>query len=200
MSRIYLSSDIHFVAKDIFEDIQHYKKSFKTIFITTGAETHKDHSWVDANRNGMKEAGFDLFDYTLTGKTPKDIESDLKDVDIVHVNGGNCHKIVTEAKNSGFESWIKQALERGVIYTGSSGGSISAAPDISRIYRDDTEGPMGLDLVPMLIIPHWGLPERHNLYLDDRLSKIFADNHFLVPLRDNQYLKIEDGLVSFRSV
>lgn len=200
MNKIYLSSDIHFVAKSIMSDIKSYKKSYKTAFITTGAEEMENTKWIDDNRQGMVDAGFELFDYTLTGKTPEQINKDLEKADIIHVNGGRCKRIVEKAKKSGFDKWIKKAIENGVVFTGSSGGSIAAAPDVSSIYRQEDEFPIGLDLVPILIVPHWGRLDRPKLYLEERLPKIYDEKHKLVMLNDAQFIKFEDERMKFVDV
>jgi peptidase E len=197
MKKLYLSSEIHYAAKNIMEDIKQYKNSFITAFIITCTELMDDPEWVNENRQGMKEAGFEVFDYTLTGKTSDGIAKDLKKADIIHVNGGSCVRIVKEAKKSGFDKWIKRALDKGVIYTGSSGGSIATAPDVSSIYREKREYPMGLNLAPFMIIPHWGRPDRHDLHLKERLPKIIEEKHKLVLLNDTQYIKVEGEQFEF---
>jgi dipeptidase E len=192
------------VASQVYADIKAHKESaptsYKTAFITTGAEEKRSPIWVDDNRKGLQEAGFDTFDYTLTGKTPEDIARDLKDVGIIHVNGGSCHWIVKQARSSGFDVWIKQAISRGVIYIGSSGGSIATAPDISNIYRTNEEYPMGLGIAPVHIVPHWNRADRLVKNLEDRLPKLAAEQHKLVLLNDNQFLKIAGGSIQFFDV
>lgn len=199
MQKLYLSSDIHYVAESIINDIKKYKNSFVTAFITTGAELEDNPKWVDDNRNGMIKAGFNTFDYTLTNKTIEDIESDLGKVDIIHVNGGDCKRIIEKARESGFDKWIIKALEKGIIYTGSSGGSIATAPDISGIYRPK-DSPMGLNLQPILIIPHWSRPDRTDLHLKERLPKLINEKHKTVLLNDYQYLMIEGKKFEFIDV
>jgi peptidase E len=197
MNVLYLSSDIHFVAKHIMKDIRKYKSSFVTAFITTGSELQDNPKWIYDNRQGMLEAGFKVFDYTITNKKLDEIKKDLGNVDIIHINGGSCKRIVQKARESGFDKWIKIALNKGVIYTGSSGGSIAAAPDISSIYRFKKEYPMGLNLSPLMIIPHWGRPDRIDLNLKERLPQIIKEKHKLVMLNDFQYIKIEGDKLEF---
>ena len=55
----------------------------------------------------MVNAGFDLFDYTITNKNFNDFEQDLKDIDIIHLNGGNAFYLLLQSKKSGFDKWIK---------------------------------------------------------------------------------------------
>ena len=71
MKRMFLTSDIHFVAKDIAAKLPQPVGDLKTVFINTAAEPDEEEGvaadWVKLNRNGLVDAGFNLFDYTLTG-------------------------------------------------------------------------------------------------------------------------------------
>jgi len=129
MKRLYLASSIDKTAKGIAENIG--KKNLKLAFITTAAEVEKPpFDWLENDRNGLVQAGFDLFDYTITGKTKKDFDKDLDGVDVIHVNGGNTFYLLQQSRKTGFYSWIMNAVNKGKIYSGSSAGSIIAGPTI----------------------------------------------------------------------
>lgn len=90
MGKIFLAASINFVAKDIAKHIGKPPGELKTAFIPTAAEVEKgDLEWLENGRKGLVDAGFDLFDYSITGKNLKEIEKDLGDADVIHVNGGN---------------------------------------------------------------------------------------------------------------
>lgn len=106
MKRLYLASSIDKTADSIAKDIG--KKNLKLAFITTASEVEEgDKDWLENDRQGLKKAGFDLFDYTITRKSFRNIDKDLGKADVVHINGGNTFYLSLQAKKSGFDKWIK---------------------------------------------------------------------------------------------
>lgn len=180
----------------------------KLVFITTAAEAEQgDMTWVDNDRNGLKEAGFDMFDYTITGKNYSQIKKDLKDVDVVHVNGGNTFYLLLQARKSGFDQWIVETVDQGKIYIGSSAGSIIASPDIgitakleTEIYEKQLGDFKGFGLTDILILPHWGSDVFRDLYLNQRLDLAYKPENKIVLLNDYQYLKITEDNMKFVDV
>ncbi len=197
MKRIFLSASINFTAKAIAKEIGDVKK-LKTAFINTAAEPKKekeDPSWLDDDRQGLVDAGFNLFDYTITGKSPKDIEKDLGGCDIIHVNGGNTFYLLLQAKKSGFDKFIKKFVEKGGLYIGSSAGSIIASPDIgvtrhleTKQYEQELENTKGFGLVDFLIFPHWGSEHFKERYLNHRLNIAYNNDNKIILLTDYQYV------------
>ena len=199
--RLYLASSIDVTAKSIAHAIGNVS-TLKTVFITTAAEGETgDKNWLDDDRNGMIKAGFKLFDYTITGKSPRDIERDLKDIDIIHINGGNPFYLLLKARESGFDKWIKKAIKNGKIYIGSSAGSIIASPNIGitkildiPIYQKKLRTFTSFGLVDFITLPHWGNTSFKNLYLNQRLSNAYKPENKIILLNDFQYMKVEDNL------
>src|SRR3989338_6046880 len=163
MKRLFLSSSIDQTAGNIAREIGSSKK-LKTAFITTAVEAvhSKDLSWFENDRQGLIDAGFNLFDYTITDKKPEQIEKDLGDCDVIHVDGGNVFYLLLQAQKSGFDKFIKKFVEKGGIYIGSSAGSIIASPNISvarkKKYEDFADKLKSFDsfsLVDFIVFPHW---------------------------------------------
>lgn len=195
MNRLYLASSIDKTAKSISKDIG--KKNLKLAFITTASEAEKPpFDWLENDRKGLINAGFDLFDYTITNKKVKDFDNDLGDVDIVHVNGGNTFYLLLQSRKSGFDEWIIEMVEKGKIYTSSSAGSIIAGvkcPDYLLTKKElktlDTK--QGFNLVNFITVPHWGSSDFKDLYLDERLEIAYKDDQVpMILLTDNQYIKV----------
>jgi len=200
MKRLYLASSIDLTAKSIAKDIGKDPRKLKLVFISTAAEVEKgDMDWLKNDRNGLINAGFDLFEYTITNKSPKDIKEDLKNVDIVHVNGGNTFYLLLQARKSGFDKWIRKAVNSGKIYIGSSAGSIIASPNIeisrkieTKIYKKELKTFKGFQLVDFIILPHWGSELCKDLYLKQRLDIAYKPENKIILLNDYQYVKVED--------
>ncbi len=193
MKNLYLTSEVYFVADHIAADIGS-PESRKLVFIITGAEPEGiNQDWVEKDRQGLIDAGFQVTDYTITGKSPDQIKNDLEQYDIIHVNGGKAYHILQQAEKSGFDKWIVEAIERGKIYMGSSGGSISADIDIASYYKNGDTKKWGFGLVDLTIIPHWGRPDRKELNIQERLPQLFDQDHKIILLSDYEYVKVIDN-------
>lgn len=202
MKKLYLASSVDVTAVGIAKDIGKDPKKLKLAFISTAAEPEKGNKdWLDNDRNGLIGAGFDLFDYTITNKTVRDFQNDLQDVDIIHVNGGNTFYLLLEARKSGFDKWIKNFVENGKIYTGSSAGSIIAAPNIgplrileTKIYERKLKTYNSFGLVDFIIFPHWGSKDFKNSYLNHRVDFAYKPENKIILLNDRQYVKVENSM------
>jgi dipeptidase E len=198
MKKLFLASSINCVAQDIAEKITN-PAELKLAFINTAAEVEQgDREWLENDRQGLINAGFNLFDYTLTNKTFEQIAADLSDADIVHLNGGNTFYLLLQARKSGFDQWITQAVASGKIYSGSSAGAIICAPDIeitklleAKIYQDQLKNLNGFNLVDFITLPHWGSDFFKELYLNQRLKQAYNTEHKIILLNDNQYVQVE---------
>ncbi len=203
MKRLFLASSINLTAKDIAKQIGKDPKSLRTAFISTAAEPEdpNDMEWLKNDRNGLIEAGFDLFDYTITNKTSKQIKEDLKDCKVIHVNGGNTFYLLLQARKSGFDKFIKKFVEEGGIYIGSSAGSIIASPNISirleedvKEYEDELKTFEAFNLVNFITYPHWASEFFKERYFDHRLEDAYITGNKIILLTDTQYVLVEDDM------
>jgi dipeptidase E len=85
----------------------------------------------------------------------------LSNVDVIFVSGGNVFYLL--ARKNGFNIVVKDLIEKGIIYIGSSAGSCNAGPNIKPIeLLDEPEKAKDLDrteafnLVDFVILPHFG--------------------------------------------
>jgi dipeptidase E len=198
MKKLFLSSSVNFVAKDIASRVKD-AGSLKGVFIPTAAEVEDgDLQWLKDDRQGLVDAGFNLFDYTITGKRYDEIEKDLRDVDFIHVNGGNTFYLLLQARKSGFDKFVRKAVKDGKIYSGSSAGSIIASPNIeiantieSKTYEKELGSFEGFGITDVITFPHWGSDSFKDLYLNHRLDMTYKKGNKIILLNDDQYLLVE---------
>ncbi|MBI4163225.1 MAG: Type 1 glutamine amidotransferase-like domain-containing protein [Candidatus Aenigmarchaeota archaeon] len=203
MKRLFLASSIDQTAKDIVGKIGKNTKKLKAAFMTTAVEAvhSKDLTWFENNRQGLINAGFDLFDYTITGKKPEHIERDLGDCDVIHVNGGNVFYLLLQAQKSGFDNFIKNFVAKGGIYIGSSAGSIIASPNIGIARKRKHEDFVaklktfeGFGLVDFIVFPHWASDNYREDFFNERLKASYVTGNKIILLTDSQYVLVEDGM------
>jgi dipeptidase E len=91
----------------------------------------------------------------------------LDQTDVVFVAGGNTFFLLQEMRKGGFAELIHDYIHKGMIYIGSSAGSVVAGPTVRLVngLDDPTDAPelqdfAGLGLIDIAILPHWGSPKR----------------------------------------
>ncbi|MEK9134955.1 MAG: Type 1 glutamine amidotransferase-like domain-containing protein [Patescibacteria group bacterium] len=162
MRELFLTSDVNTVAEDIRQKIDQRNSNLRTAFITTPIEKEEgDLDWHEQNKASMINAGFDIFEYTITGKSLEDLRRDLKNVDIVYVEGGSLVYMMNQVRLSGFDVFIREFIENGGKYIGTSTGSFIMAEDTApglslETYLEDNFNAKGIGLVNFLVMPHWG--------------------------------------------
>ena len=164
MIELFLTSEVNIVARDISKKINTKSGKKRTAYITTPIEKgheQDDLAWHKQNKKSMTEAGFEIFEYTITGKNLEDLKKDLGGVDVVYVEGGSLVHMMNQTRLSGFDVFIRQFVENGGIYIGTSTGSFIAAEDTApglslENYFEENFDTRGIGLVNFLVMPHWG--------------------------------------------
>lgn len=201
MKRLYLTSSVSFVAERLEKDLQPKAPNNKMVFITTATEDEEhDATWIIKDKDSLISAGFDVFEYTITGKKENEIREDLKDVNFIYVEGGNTFYLLEKAQQSGFINVIRDfVLKEEKVYIGTSAGSIIAGRDTyPTLILDDVslapnlKGYEGFGLVDFTVLPHWGSDKFKDLYLNHRLEHSYNGKSELILLRDNQYIEVKD--------
>lgn len=197
MKQMYLASSVETSASHIAAKIGSKLKSMKVAFIDTAAENDNDIDWMLADKKAMKLAGFNFFDYSITDKNLDQLNSDLGDCDLIHVNGGDTYYLLYQFRKTGFDKFITKQVNNGVIYTGSSAGSIICAPDVeimkiieSEAWYKKLQSFKGLGLVDFITFPHWGSDDFRNLYLNRRLDLVYKPENKIILLNDFQYVQV----------
>ena len=205
MNRLILTSE---ACESLVKFKSFLKKGMRVAFITTAADPYEDKSFVENDRDKLIELGLKVVDYDMKKKNKSKLLSDLRDFNVIFVSGGNTFYLLEKMRESGFDKIIKQLLSNGIIYIGSSAGTIIAGPDIYPTYRLDNaelapklNGYKGFSLVNFCIFPHWGSEHFRGLYLNKRLEHAYYDKQVpLVALTDSQYVWMKDKLMEIIDV
>lgn len=168
-------------------------KKMTVAFIPTAADPEKDRWFVDKAREELKGMGFAVLDIDLKEYNYESLLKKLSSADIIYVNGGNTYYLLYWIRKSGFDKVIRELLERGKIYVGSSAGSIVAGPDIGLagwepggdVNDVKLEDLAGIGMVSFAISPHFQVDSLEKL--EKRRQKFF---HEVVALSDGQAVKV----------
>lgn len=201
MKKLFLAASIESTAPALAQYIDKPPQSTRLLFIPTAAEGEKgDKQWLEDDRNGLAQQGYQMIEFTITDKTEREVREVAEGVDVVFVNGGNMFYLLKQARQCNLRAVVEELLARGGIYGGSSAGSIIAGPDTYPAYKiesmekvKDLDSYEGMGLVDFTILPHWGSPLFRDLYLNRRLEHAYTTKNKLILLADKQYVWVENG-------
>ncbi len=204
MTHLFLTSSVGIpgVGESIRASLGHHKK-LKTFFITTPVEGDSDQSdlsWVDEDRLGLNKNDFLTFDYTITGKSLSQIKSDLSDIEVLYISGGNEFYLKEKSNESGFEEFVHAFVEKGGVYIGTSCGSIIAGSDMSPIQQlsdlatlSNPVDTRGFGLVDFTILPHWGSDNFKERWLSkESFDLMYKTKSPLIALNNYEYVEVID--------
>ncbi|MCX6807706.1 MAG: Type 1 glutamine amidotransferase-like domain-containing protein [Patescibacteria group bacterium] len=144
----------------------------KIAYITTASKKVGDASYIDSHRKKMNELNFIYTEIDITGKNANELRELLSKYDIVMVEGGNTFYLLKAVRESGFEKVIKDLIQNGIVYIGSSAGSYIACPSIitatwsnHNFDKCGVKDLTAMNLVPFLIKAHYA-PDMQSMLLE----------------------------------
>lgn len=156
-------------------------ENVKVLYITTAidGEDNTDTSWIDEEFKTILDLGIkkeNIKEYKM------DYEIDLSLYDMIYMIGGNTIYLLKKIRDTKFDIKLKEAIDNGVIYVGSSAGSIIFGNTIELALSYDKNDVnlvdfTGLKLIDGIIVPHANrkqefIAEKRGQYND----KIYAIN------------------------
>lgn len=198
MKQLFLTSEVAGVARDIGCKIYTATGGLVTAYITTPIERGHDGddlAWHHGNRSALQQAGFQTFDYTITGKRYEQICEDLAGVDVIYVEGGSLVFMLNQARITGFDRFLRDFVARGGVYIGTSTGSFIAAEDTApglslEFYLEDGFDSKGIGLVNFLVMPHWGTDTFREAYKNVPVAAYEMKVPMII-LNDRQYVWVQ---------
>lgn len=161
-----------------------------------------NHRWVLDDLNRVAETlGGTFRIVNLLALNPKQIEAELRVVDVVFVSGGHTDYLMSVFEASGLAAMLPKLLNN-LVYVGSSAGSMILGRRISteayqRIYGED--GTYGvskyLEIVNFAMKPHLGSTFFPNTRLPNLQEVADTFDGVMYALPDNSALIVEDGHV-----
>ena len=159
--RLYLAS---YATITMGKIVKHEGRDFvgrKAIFIPTAGDPYDNKDFVEADKIALKKYGLDVAEMDVKNKNEEEIREMIDGADIVLVAGGDTFYLMEKLKESGAGKIIKEFVARGVIYIGSSAGSIICCPTIegAEEFDDPNLAPKldsfdGMGIFRDVIIPH----------------------------------------------
>lgn len=144
--------------------IKHEGRDFvrkKAIFIPTAGDPYDNKDFIKADKNALEKYGLDVVKIDVKNKDEEEIRKAIDGADVVLVAGGDTFYLMEKLKESGADKVIKEFIEKGGVYIGSSAGSIVCCPTIegAEEFDDPSLAPEldnfdGMGVFKDVIIPH----------------------------------------------
>jgi len=170
----------------------------RVAFIATAADTYEDKWFVDDDREALRNKGLEVVEFDIKDYKQEELYDKLIGFDIMFFSGGNSYYLLEKMRESGFDKIVRRLLDEGVVYVGSSAGSIVACPNIGFVGPMDhpEEAPNlesfeGLGLVDFYLLPHFGREKYSDVH-----KQILGESHDkeIVTVRDDEVVVVdEDG-------
>lgn len=197
MKKLFLASFAS-VSLDLIRDmLPKPADQLKAAFIPTAGNIYENKDFVYADRDALIKMGMSVIEVDLKTTTGAELEKALSNIDVLLVAGGNTFYLLDQVKKSGFDVLVKQLVEKGVIYIGSSAGSILCCPTIVGATRfdDPKDAPdlsdyTGLSLVDFILIPH-AHKGKYKTRIQQTTEEMVNLGYKVITLTDNQAISVE---------
>ena len=199
---LFLSSNSTFILLEGLKILSKPLDKLNLVWVTTASKGVDDKTYLEKHKQLMGRLRIQYEELDIEGKSPDDLREILQNKDAVFVDGGNTFYLLKAIKESGFEAVLKDLLQKGLVYFGSSAGAYIACPTIEtsrwKVSEKDIKEDYGMtdltamSLVPFLLKVHY-TPEQK----DFLKTKITETSRKVKILADNQAFLVKDEQVIF---
>ncbi len=200
MAKIILASDITFLMKHGYALTGIPKSEVRIGYVNTAAQVSRNNTAFFENIKAILRAeGYQIDEIDIVGKSQEELRDFFQDKNIIQVDGGSTFYLLKAIRDTGFADVLKELLDQGKIYIGTSAGSYVMCPTIEvSTWSDDGKDRYGLtdftalNYVPFILKAHYK-DEFENLMRE----KMKTSKYPLRILRDGQGVLAEDGKHTF---
>lgn len=199
MKKLLLVSNGKMLEQTGFKMLFKNLKDIRLAYITTASKGVRNLDYLKWHKDAMDKLGINYEEINIEGKNENELRNILKGKNAVHVEGGNTFYLLRAARESGFDKVIRDLVEKGLVYIGTSAGSYIACPSIEMAtWKPKQKDRFGvtdftaLNLVPFLTFAHY-TPEFKDI-VQEKIS------HLKYPIRilkDGQGILVEGDEYKF---
>ena len=147
----------------------------------------------------IEENGYNLDSFDIEDKSEEEIRNFFKDKNIIQVEGGNTFYLLKAIRETGFSKILKEFLEEGKVYIGTSAGAYIMCPSIEvSNWNPDGKDKFGLtDFTALNYVP-FVLKVHYKEEQEERVREGIKTLKYPIRiLRDEQGIIAEDGKFTF---
>ena len=197
--KLILASDLSFLLKYGYELTGISKSEMKIGYVTTASKATRDKTFFEKVENTILENEYSFEKFDIEGKSKDEMLNFFKNKNVIHVEGGNTFYLLKAIRESGFAEVLKELLNEGKIYIGTSAGAYIMCPTIEVAnWNENGRDRFGLtdfsalNYVPFVLKVHYK-DEAENLVKE----KMKTLKYPLRILRDGQGILVEDDKFTF---
>lgn len=200
--RLILASDLSFLLKYGYKLTGISKDKMKIGYVTTaslGARTEFNQKL----KNIIKENGYSFEEIDIERKSPKELKEFFKDKNVIHIEGGNTFYLLRAIKETGFDTILKELINEGKVYIGTSAGAYVMCPSIVvSDWNDETVERFGvtdftaLNYVPFVLKVHY--KDETKEFVKEKMKdlkyplRILQDGQGIL-VKNDKYIFVGDG-------
>lgn len=196
--KLILASDLTFLMKYGYNLTGIPKSQMKIGYVTTASKGART-TFNQELKKKIRSNGYPLEEIDIEGKSNGQLRDFFKDKNIIHIEGGNTFYLLRAIRETGFDKVLKELLNEGKVYIGTSAGACIMCPSIevsdwsdNTVDRFNVTDFTALNYVPFVLKVHYK-DEAEELVKD----KIKTLKYPLRILRDGQGILVEMDKYTF---
>ncbi len=201
--RVFLAS--YFTeAKELFlEYVRDLGDDRRVTFIPTAAnpDAYKGHVFSDLKT--LEDCGFQASTLDISAADAETVAREINSRPFVFVSGGNTFYLLQEMKKKGVDALLRDYIDRGGAYLGSSAGSVVMARDIGYVAKMDDASAApelkdfrGIGYVDFYVLPHYRSEPFSEVA--EEIFREYRDSLNLWTLTNRQALALEGGAFALK--
>ncbi|MFA6386204.1 MAG: Type 1 glutamine amidotransferase-like domain-containing protein [Candidatus Paceibacterota bacterium] len=197
--KLILSSDGSFLLKYGYEQTGISKDQMRIGYITTASKKARNKDFMENFKISIEKEKYNFEEIDIEGKTEIELREFFKDKNVIHIEGGNTFYLLKIIRETGFAVILKDLINEGKVYIGTSAGSYITCPNIEVSDWDKTGRDRfgitdftALALVPFVLKVHYKDEQEIETRENSKLLK-----YPIRILRDGQGIIVEDGKYTF---
>jgi dipeptidase E len=199
--KLILGSDLSFLLKYGYNLTGIPKNQMKIGYVTTASKGARKFGQIVQGTimPTIKENGYSLEEIDIRGKNKEELRNFFKDKNIIHIEGGNTFYLLKAIKETGFDEILKELINEGKIYIGTSAGAYVMCPTIEVAdWNTDGKDRFGLNdfsalnYVPFVLKVHY--KDEQGILVREKMKTL---KYPLRILRDGQGILVEDNKYTF---
>jgi dipeptidase E len=199
--KLILASDLSFLLKYGYDLTGIPKDQMKIGYVTTASKGARKFGQrvQETIMPSIKENGYNIEEIDIKDKSKDELRNFFKDKNIIHIEGGNTFYLLKAIKETDFAEILKELLDEGKVYIGTSAGSYIMCPSIEvSNWDDETVDRFGvtdftaLNYVPFVFKVHY--KDEKEEFVREKIKTLKYPIHIL---RDGQGVFCEDGNYKF---
>lgn len=206
MKYVLLASIAGNFAKNLKNRLIENKLPTEALFLTTAANPYDDKSWMEKDIKLIEDQGIKIKRIDFAHLEKEKISELLNKTNTLIVGGGNPIYLLEVLIEKEVLSIISNRVKNGMIYVGSSAGSILATKNLEyeTLFEDrkdvkNLSSYQGLNFFEFNLMPHWGYKKFKNDYIK-LVEKAYNNEDVAIPLTDKQAIEIIDDCYKIISI